>query len=48
MKAGHNQRATVLFNFAHYPDRTDRRSDLCSYDGVLRELRNKLDFKVVG
>jgi hypothetical protein len=48
MKAGHNQRATAIFNFAHYPDRTDWRSDLRSYDGMLRELRDKPNLKVVG
>ncbi len=47
MKASHNQRATALFNFAHYPDRTERRVHPCGYDGILRKFRDNVDLEVV-
>jgi hypothetical protein len=47
MKAGHNQRTTALFNFAHYPDRTARRFDPCGYDRILRKLGDNFDLDVV-
>jgi hypothetical protein len=47
MKADHNQRATTLFNFAHYPDRTERRFHPCGYDGIVRKLCDNVDLEVV-
>jgi hypothetical protein len=47
MKASHNQRATTLFNFAHYPDRTERRFQPGGYDGIVRKFRDNFDLEVV-
>jgi hypothetical protein len=47
MKADHDQRATTLFNFAHYPDRTERRFHPCGYDGIFRKLCDNVDLEVV-
>jgi hypothetical protein len=47
MKAVRNQRATALFDFAHDPDRPERRFDPRGYDGIFREFRDNFDLEII-